>query len=385
MGWMGGLGSGMLSFSQSIEKQQVMNYQAKQDQLKFERSQNLENLRAKNNMAANQQNIDARAAEAELGRSFTLERDKAQQKDKLGYLDRQDELMRGRSSSAWVDPKSGKAIDNTTYEGMSEKERSSLVSQKDYELDLADEKLARALKSKMATDQTQRDAQAQAILDVYGNDPIGVALAKATKAGIDPKLIAGIDKKAKPLSAETLKQARETLAENEAFLNAPLEEQLLMIHEAGTMMTSGSLTPSAKRTLGTMPEGLQQKINQALSSKSEAQKAMAQDDFSKLPKDIQQSIMKVGNAMTDRNARREGETTIEAGPTGPLEGAPPRKGKAPMDSMLSWGSREAVTTETDMGRNAAIRKMKQEKPGMTDRYYQATIDKWAEEKGINIK
>lgn len=349
MGLLGGLGAGLRGWSGILQEQRKMDWQAKQADLQHQRQLNLENLRNQNQQILEKQR-----------QTFEMDKMTKQEDLRQTALGEQRTYEQGQAESNWVDPESGRMLTVAEYEGLDEKAKGKMQTLKDYELNLADEKLSRAMQSKIELGEQERNAAADAIIEVYGDDPIGRALAEATRAGIDMKQLTGDNK---GLSADMIKQAREILSVQEGFSEQPLHVQLQMITEAAK-----GLKGKGGGMLGGMPTAqdpgktakLQEKIDLALSSRAEARKAMQQDDFDKLPLETQRAIMKVGGQTEDQSVATGVKDVPEVygakgvGQTGAGVG----------EGMLSKG-REFAQRHTSEGKETWIRNYLRDNPNMT--------------------
>jgi len=243
MGFWGGFGKGMMSFSQTLGDQRKLDWEAQQSQLKHERAVNLENLRA-----------DRADTRQESQNAFTLERDEARaaarkQEIEEGrtYADKireQEKLeAKGEKSSQYV-TKDGRIVSNEMYEGMDEAERAELLSEKDYAIGLAREKA-------LAIGQVKRDISKEDALTAansyrafFGENitPAEETIASAIEHQIDTSMLTGKD--GKPPSGEQMKQANELLSQDATFNdpNTTTEVRVKMLAD-----TLGSLGIGTKK------------------------------------------------------------------------------------------------------------------------------------------
>ena len=249
MGWMGGLGKGMMKYSDTLGEQRKMDWEADQARLKDQRAMNLENLRIgaqdarqtkQNEFTAGQQTAQNTYNEGIVDKQNTYNDGKqaaqntyqegvqATQNQFLLKKDAQTEAQRvaavkgnrawqvGRENSALVTP-DGKPINNATLEKMGEAEKAKLITQADFEDARATARLLDVATTKRIIAAEDRLEVANGFRAFYGDEitPAAETIAMALEQGVDLKMIMG--EKGKPPTGEQLKAANDILATDEIF------------------------------------------------------------------------------------------------------------------------------------------------------------------------
>lgn len=214
-----GLGQGMQGYADSIKETQRQNWVAKQEQVKWERQQNLESLRAKNQKQL-----------AEENRTFQAEQ---------GALDR---------GARQVEIAGNQTFQTSEREAGERARIKEIAARADAEIAKQEELLTKAKEFSAQ----ERKEKASALREIWAQDgisPMEEIKLTALEQGIDMKDIFGTSK---PMSADMVKAIDGMLSKDEAYINASQQQKIQLIRDAHQRLSGGIATD--KRPL--LPDAL---------------------------------------------------------------------------------------------------------------------------------
>lgn len=263
-GVLAGLGAGLKSYGQSMQETEKMNWLAKQDEVKFERERNLEDLRASRAAKENQLNRDATKDNMLAGQEFTAEQNESMRThaDQRWREEKTFQADQSKANNARADgriaeehawqigrevvafDKNGIKITREEFNKMTPEQQNTLRSPEDKALadDLAKQG---ALIDQAATKaQEQRVAAADRLRAMDAKDgktdPYMSFQADCIENGVKPSDIIG---EGKPMTPEGFKAISEFMAtQGDDWDERPFDEKVSIIKDVGAIALGSGVT-----------------------------------------------------------------------------------------------------------------------------------------------
>jgi len=248
LGAMAGAGKGMQGFAGLMGEQRKMDWQSKQDQIKHERSMNLENLRASNTRTLAQDKMDFQGEQAGELRDYTTEQNELNrtsadtraataQGNAQSNIKLQDSLAMGRQVVG--KDKSGVQVTASQYETMTPEQQKEVASPAQWQAEEALRQQDASFKQLQSLNAGVRNEKADKLEKMWSKD--GLSATEQTKIfalrqGIDIKELVGT---AKPMSAEMVKNIDSLLGTDEDYTNAGPEQKIEMVRDTYARLMGG--------------------------------------------------------------------------------------------------------------------------------------------------